>query len=95
MAVPGFLQKMITYDKDTISDNKLKTMEKYTQRTDMTPEMVTQKSVCAAKIWGWVLAMELYAKSFRDVRPKKIKVKILQEKLEKSARELQDLKKKF
>lgn len=47
-------------------------------------KLVEKQSTCAAKIWGWVLAMESYAKAFKDVRPKKIRVNQLSEKLLKS-----------
>ncbi len=71
-------------DKDNISDKKLRALEKYTQRGDMTPEKVTSISVAGAIIWTWVIALEKYAKQYRDVLPKTIKVKELTDKLDRN-----------
>jgi dynein heavy chain len=54
----------------------------------MTAKKITRLSVAAAKIWEWVLAMEKYAKCYRDVKPKKMKVAVLTEKLNNSRKML-------
>jgi len=68
---------MKSYKGEEISDAKLRYMEKFTHRGDMTIKKVQEKSLAASKIWTWVLAMEKYAKCYRDVRPKKMKVAVL------------------
>ena len=35
---------------------------------------VSSKSYAAGELWKWVLAMEKYAKAFRDIEPKKQKL---------------------
>jgi hypothetical protein len=40
MGDPSLLKKMQGVDKDNISDKKLRALEKYTQRGDMTMEKV-------------------------------------------------------
>lgn len=42
-------------------------------------------------MWRWVLAMEMYAKAYKDIEPKRIKVNQLKERLTKSEEELQSL----
>jgi dynein heavy chain len=48
-------------------------------------------SEAAGGLWRWVLAIEGYAKSFKDIQPKKNKVNNLMEKLRRSEEELQSL----
>ena len=43
-------------------------------------------------MWAWVLAMEQYAKAFKDIEPKRKKVAQLTERLKKSEEELESLK---
>jgi dynein heavy chain len=95
MSDPGILKKMKNVDKDNISDKKLRALEKYTQRGDMTLDNVKTKSVAAGIIWEWVIALEKYAKCFRDVLPKKIKVRELTDKLERGRKTLNDLQEKL
>jgi dynein heavy chain len=46
-------------------------------------------------LWRWVLAVEGYAKAFKDIEPKKNKVNNLMEKLKRSEDELQTLEDNF
>lgn len=46
-------------------------------------------------MWRWVLAVEGFAKAFKDIEPKKNKVNNLMEKLKKSEEELQLLRDNF
>ena len=52
-------------------------------------------SEAAGGLWRWVLAVEGYAKAFKDIEPKKNKVNNLMEKLKKSEEELQLLRDNF
>ena len=52
-------------------------------------------SEAAGGLWRWVLAVEGYAKAFKDIEPKKNKVNNLMEKLKKSEEELQHLRDNF
>jgi len=45
-------------------------------------------SGAAGSMWRWVIAMEMYAKAFKDIEPKRVKVSLLKEKLKKSEDEL-------
>lgn len=92
LADPNFLKKLKEYDKDNMSQNTIKKIEKYTHRPEMTYENVKNKSQAAGCMWAWVLAMEQYAKAFKDIEPKRKKVQFLTEKLKKSEEELETLK---
>lgn len=43
-------------------------------------------------MWRYVLSLEMYAKAYKDIEPKRAKVKFLNEKLLKSQEELRTLK---
>lgn len=61
----------------------------------MTIEKIDTISEAAGGLWRWVLAVEGYAKAFKDIEPKKIKCNNLQEKLKKSEDELNLLRENF
>ena len=59
-----------------------------THDPSMTIEKIQASSQAACSMWKWVLAMENYAKAFKDIEPKRAKVNLLKEKLRKSEEEL-------
>lgn len=61
----------------------------------MSVNIIDSISSAAGSLWRWVLAMETYAKAFKDIEPKRAKVKNLKEKLRKSEEELQLLRDNF
>lgn len=54
----------------------------------MMVDRIDKISQAGGGMWRWVLAMEMYAKSFKDIEPKRAKVASLKEKLGKSVDEL-------
>ena len=64
-------------------------IEKVTGDPEMTPAKIEGISSAAGTLWRWVLSLEMYAKAFKDIEPKRAKVKFLKEKLKKSEDELQ------
>lgn len=95
LAAPDFLKKMQEIDKDHISQKTLLKIEKLTHDSTMSKERIRNISEVAASIWGFVLAMESYAKAFKDIEPKRAKVNLLKEKLRKSEEELLALEESF
>lgn len=88
LAAPDFLNKLQTIEKDKISQKTLLKIEKLTHDPKMSIEKIQQVSDAGASMWRWVLAMEMYAKAFKDIEPKRIKVNQLKERLAKSEEEL-------
>jgi dynein heavy chain len=70
-------------------------IEKITHDPSMTMASIRKISDAGASLWSWVLAMESYAKAFKDIEPKRAKVNSLKEKLAKSEDELKLLQEKF
>jgi len=62
-----------------------------TSDPNMTVEKITSSSAAGGSLWRWVIAIEMYAKSYKDIEPKRAKVLLLKEKLRKSEEELQQL----
>lgn len=71
LADPGFLQRLKEFDKNNISNATLKAVGKYTKFKDFNPDDISSVSVAAGAMSEWVLAMEQYAKVFRDVEPRR------------------------
>jgi len=81
--------------KDNITTRTLNKVEKFTSMGTMGLGKVFNISQAAGCLWEWCLAMEKYAKAFRDIEPRRIKVKTLEEKLKKSEEELKHLQDSF
>lgn len=95
MASPEFLKWLKSVDKDHILNKTLIRLEKYTSDPDLTPAKVENISQAAGTLWRWVLSLEMYAKAFKDIEPKRAKVKYLRDKLKKSLEELAMLQENF
>ncbi|CEL98551.1 unnamed protein product [Vitrella brassicaformis CCMP3155] len=85
---PGFLTKIKNFDKDNISDSTLKKIIKYTKDPGFTPEAVTKVSSAAGALCLWVHAMRLYSEVYREVEPKRLKLKMAEETLAKKQSDL-------
>lgn len=95
LADTSFLQRLQNIDKGRVPINTLKRIEKLTQDPKMEISRIDTISEAAGGLWRWVLAVEGYAKAFKDIEPKKNKVNNLMEKLKKSEEELQQLRDNF
>mmetsp|Transcript_64893 Transcript_64893/g.119431 ORF Transcript_64893/g.119431 Transcript_64893/m.119431 type:complete len:4522 (+) Transcript_64893:77-13642(+) len=93
----NFLQRIKNFDKDAITNSTLRKMEKYTKDPNFTPKLVMNVSSAAGALCQWVHAMKIYAEVYREVEPKRLKLKNAQESLERKNKELEkanaDLKK--
>lgn len=88
LADTSFLQRLQTLDKGRVPVNTLKKIEKLTQDPNMNIQRIDTISEAAGGLWRWVLAVEGFAKAFKDIEPKKIMVNKLSEKLKKSKQDL-------
>jgi dynein heavy chain len=73
----------------------LKRIEKLTQDPNMNIARIDTISEAAGGLWRWVLAVEGFAKAFKDIEPKRQTVLKLSEKLKKSKQDLEELKAEF
>ncbi|VDM03485.1 unnamed protein product [Schistocephalus solidus] len=67
----NFLKKLVEYPKDSISDGLLKKLKKYIENPDFVPEVIEKTSKACKSLCMWVRALDLYARVFRMVEPKR------------------------
>ncbi|KAJ1537343.1 Dynein heavy chain 2, axonemal, partial [Nowakowskiella sp. JEL0078] len=92
---PYFIKQLIGFDKDNISDKILKKISQYCSDENFHPEIVGRVSGAAKSLCMWVRAMETYGNIFRQVAPKKEKLRSAQETLEKKQNSLREAKSKL
>lgn len=89
---PNFLKNLQGFDRDNISNSTLKQISKYTKQKDFNPDDITNVSDAAGRLCEWVVAMELYAKVYRDVEPRRIALKKAELALKEKEDQLQNTK---
>ncbi|CAI8029533.1 Dynein heavy chain 6, axonemal [Geodia barretti] len=91
----GLMKKMIDYDKDKISESMLKKLKKYIENPKFVPETVEKTSRACKSMCLWVRALDLYAKVFRTVEPKREKLNGAQDELAKVMAQLKEKQEKL
>ncbi|GAX80571.1 hypothetical protein CEUSTIGMA_g8008.t1 [Chlamydomonas eustigma] len=76
-----FLDSLLTYDKDNISDSVIKKVEPYIQMEEFTPEAVSKVSKACTSICMFVRAMYVYHNVALQVEPKRAALRGAQEEL--------------
>ncbi|TPX53528.1 hypothetical protein SeMB42_g00716 [Synchytrium endobioticum] len=90
-----FMQNVLQFDRDNISDKILRRITQYTTDENFQPDIVGRASSAAKGLCLWVRAMETYGQIFRQVGPKKEKLRQLQDQLEKKRKSLQEARAKY
>ncbi|KAK2585046.1 hypothetical protein KPH14_008566 [Odynerus spinipes] len=76
-----FLDRLITYPKDDISDKLLEKLQEYIEHPDFKPDIVSKVSKVCRSMCVWVRAMDGYAKIYRVVEPKRQRLQKAQSEL--------------
>ena len=72
LADVNFLKKLQEYDKDHMNDAMLKVLKnKYINNPDFIPDKVATQSKVCKSLCMWVRALDVYAKVFKVVEPKR------------------------
>ncbi|KAJ3091962.1 Dynein heavy chain 2, axonemal [Quaeritorhiza haematococci] len=95
LANPYFIKQLINFDKDNISDKVLKKISQYCADENFQPDIVGRVAGAAKSLCMWVRAMESYGNIYRQVAPKKEKLRIAQENLEKKQTSMREAKAKL
>ncbi|CDJ55935.1 Dynein heavy chain 3, axonemal, related [Eimeria maxima] len=85
---PSFLTRVKNFDKDSITNATLKKIEKFTKDPSFAPPNVQKVSRAAGALCLWVHAMQMYAEVYREVEPKRLKLRLAEEELEKKQSDL-------
>ncbi|XP_029311197.1 LOW QUALITY PROTEIN: dynein heavy chain 2, axonemal [Cottoperca gobio] len=70
-----FINTLVNFDKDNISDRVLKKIGQYCRQVDFQAEIIGKVSLAAKSLCMWVRAMEVYGNTFRVVEPKRAQLK--------------------
>eukprot|EP00741_Cyanophora_paradoxa_P024938 tig00000056_g24072.t1 len=93
---PNFLQQLINFDKDNITDSILsKIGQKYMSNPTFNPEVVGKVSAAAKSLCLWAIAMHKYGNIAKEVAPKRAKLKASMELLEKKTDALKAAQKRL
>ena len=66
-----FIQQLIDFEKDKMTDKTLKKVAQYCANSEFQPEIVGKVSSAAKSLCLWVRAMEVYGRIFRVIEPKR------------------------
>lgn len=91
----GFIEKLVNFDKDNMSDRVLKKIGTYCAQADFQPDIVGRVSSAAKSLCMWVRAMEIYGRIYRVVEPKKQRLANATSQLEEKQKTLSDAKQKL
>ncbi|XP_078081541.1 dynein axonemal heavy chain 9 [Mustelus asterias] len=69
--VDGFLDSLITFNKENIHENCLKAIQPYMQDPEFNPEFISSKSLAAAGLCSWVVNIVKFYMVYCDVEPKR------------------------
>ncbi|KAI8820875.1 dynein heavy chain and region D6 of dynein motor-domain-containing protein [Fimicolochytrium jonesii] len=90
-----FLDGLINFDKDNISEQTIQKIKPYIDSPDFQVSVISRVSKAATSMCAWVRAMEKYYYVSRSVEPKRARLKEAQDSLDETLRVLGELKKKM
>uniref|UniRef100_UPI0037E8313A dynein axonemal heavy chain 2 n=1 Tax=Semicossyphus pulcher TaxID=241346 RepID=UPI0037E8313A len=67
----NFINTLVNFDRDNISDRVLKKIGRYCRQVDFQPEIIGKVALAAKSLCMWVRAMEVYGRIYRLVEPKR------------------------
>ncbi|KAF5829736.1 dynein heavy chain and region D6 of dynein motor-domain-containing protein [Dunaliella salina] len=96
LADPGkFLESLLQYDKDNISDGIIKKVEPYILMEEFTPDAVSKVSKACTSICMWVRAMYVYHNVALQVAPKREALQNAQNELSETMKQLAEAQAKL
>ncbi|KAJ3128700.1 hypothetical protein HK098_003691 [Nowakowskiella sp. JEL0407] len=107
--VDGFLETLITFNKENIDQSNLEALQPYLSDPNFNAEFMKSKSIAAAGLCSWVVSIIQYYRVYCDVEPKRkaleqanadlqtsqARLRDIQSKIAELDRNLEDLKAKF
>lgn len=68
---PSFMSQLLLTEQDNIPESTLKKLKKYIENPKFQPDIVEKTSKACKSMCLWVRALDLYAKVFKTVEPKR------------------------
>ena len=84
----NFLNKLKNFDKENISNATLKKIEKFTNDEHFTPSSVVKVSSAAGALCQWVHAMKTFSDVYREVEPKRLRLQVALDTLDKKQKQM-------
>ena len=81
LADGNFLKNLYTYDKENIPEARLKKLKPYIENPSFQPDEVAKVSKACRSLCMWVRAIDIYSKVFKEVEPKREKLRGAEEEL--------------
>lgn len=75
------MEQLLTFDKDNIDPKTLATLKKYTDNPQFVPEIVGKVSKAALGLCLWCRAIDVYARVFKEIEPKRERLRQADEEL--------------
>lgn len=79
----NFHQQLQCFDKDNVSNSVYNRLTKFVNNPDAQPDLVAEWSVAAQQLCLWLHAIHSYCTIFRQLQPKKMKLKEFESKITK------------
>ncbi len=79
---PVFINRLINYDVESFTERTYAKLKQYSKNPDFKPDIVSKVSRACKSLCSWVLAVQKFYEVYRQVRPKKNKVKEANEALD-------------
>lgn len=92
---PAFKKDLMEFDKDHISDKKLKAVQRFTKMDEFNASQMAKISEAAAALCTWVKAVEEYAQALKVVNPKLEKKNAAMAKVAAMEAELKEMEDKY
>lgn len=84
----GFKATLLNFDKDNMSDSVLRAIGKKVADPDFKPDIVARSSKAGAGICAWVVAIEIYGRIAKNVKPKQERVAAAKTEVEQNEKRL-------
>ncbi len=79
---PSFINRLINYDVESFNEKTYAKLKQYSKNPDFVPDTVSKVSRACKSLCSWVLAVQKFYEVYRQVKPKKNKVKEANEALD-------------
>lgn len=72
---PSFINRLINYDVESFTEKTYAKLKHFSKNPDFAPDVVAKVSRACKSLCSWVLAVQKFYEVYRQVKPKKNKVK--------------------
>ena len=86
----NFLERLMKYEKNKIDERRLKRFRVLVRKPEFDPKFISKISVACRSLAKWCLAIDNYAKVYKVVQPKKLKLELMTKQLDAKMQQLME-----